>query len=81
METKIYKRIAKNGSITLPRRIREELGMYSGTGIAIDIVDGQVVINKSAPGCILCGSADNLIECGAHNICSECAKSLAKELE
>lgn len=80
MERKIYKKIAKNGSLTLPRLVREQLGMYPHTGISIDIIDGKVVIDKSAPGCILCGNTDDLIKRGSHNVCRHCVSELSKEV-
>lgn len=80
MEQKIYKKIGKSGGFTFPRKIREQLGFYPGTGVAIDIVDGKLVVSKSAPGCIICGSVDDLIDMRTNNICTKCAAEAYRQV-
>lgn len=47
---KTSKRICKNGSITLPKQIRGEAGLFPGNAVDIETsTDGTVTIKPSAP--------------------------------
>lgn len=42
---KIYSAmISKNGSVTIPAKIRKELGLVAGTVLSFSIEDGSVVL-------------------------------------
>lgn len=70
-----FKKINKNGSITIPKEIRADAGLFPGNGVEIKTNDdGSIVINPSAPCCRFCGSPDKIIKVKNINICCECAK-------
>lgn len=70
------KRIAKNGSITLPKKLRSEAGYFDGN--AVDIMqDGDTVtITPHVPVCRFCGTADNVKAVLGINICTDCAHKI-----
>ena len=74
---KTSKRICKNGSITLPKQIRGEVGLFPGNAVDIETnADGSVTIKPAAPCCHFCGSVENVIVADNVVICNDCAKKL-----
>ena len=71
--------ISKKGSLTIPRRIRQAVGMVPGC--AVDIVPsagGYLVIRTHAPACILCGSQDGVKEIDGRGVCRKCAEKFVE---
>lgn len=70
------KKIAKNGSITLPKKLRAEAGYFGGN--AVDIIqDGDTVtIKPHVPVCRFCGAVDNVKTVLGINICTDCAHKI-----
>lgn len=75
-----FKRINKNGSITVPKEIRANAGLFPGNGVEIESnPDGSLIIKPSAPYCRFCGSPENIVKADNILICKKCAtKVLAK---
>lgn len=74
------KKICKNGSLTLPKQVRAEAGLFPGNAVDIETAaDGSVTIKPAAPCCHFCGSPEKLFEVENIRICKKCAtKVLAK---
>lgn len=81
MEQKFCRKISKHGTVTIPRAIRNELGIYAGDGIEIDVQDGKIVIGRHRNGCICCGNTVDLIKQGDKYICSRCVQDLAAKYD
>lgn len=80
METS--KKICKNGSITLPKQIRAEAGLFPGNAVDINnLPDGTVTIKPSAPCCRFCGSVENVIVADNVVICRKCAEKLLAKVD
>lgn len=77
---KTSKRICKNGSLTLPKLVRAESGLFPGNAVDIETqTDGSITIKPTAPCCHFCGSPEQLINVENIVICKNCAtKILAK---
>lgn len=77
---KTSKKICKNGSITIPKQIRVEAGLFSGNAVDIEVSPtGKIIISSSAPCCRFCGSPEKIIKADGIEICKTCAtKILAK---
>lgn len=79
METS--KKICKNGSITLPKQIRAEAGLFLGNAVNISTsADGTVTIKPSAPCCRFCGSVENVIVADNVVICRKCAEKIIEKV-
>lgn len=77
---KTSKRICKNGSLTLPKTVRAEAGLFPGNAVDIDAAsDGIITIKPTVQTCHFCGSPESLITVENIVICKHCAtKILAK---
>lgn len=79
METS--KRICKNGSITLPKQIRAEAGLFPGNAVDISTsTDGTVTIKPTAPYCRFCGSPEKVINVESIVICKDCAAKIIEKV-
>lgn len=76
----VVKKITKNGSVSIPREIRAEVGLFPGNGVSITTNnDGSITIKPVAPCCRFCGSPDKIYSVKNIKICKSCAtKILAK---
>lgn len=76
------KRICKNGSITLPKQVRAEAGLFPGNAVDISTAaDGSVTLRPSAPCCRFCGSVENVIKADNVIICRKCAEKLLAKVD
>lgn len=79
---KTSKKICKNGSITLPKQIRGEVGLFPGNAVDIETnLDGSVTIKTSAPCCRFCGTVENVIVADDVIICRRCAQKLLSKVD
>lgn len=76
-----FKKITKSGRITLPRQMRQELGMLPGVALEIrPEADGSLRLCKHTPSCHLCGSAEDVITHKGLTLCRECAAAFSQEV-
>jgi transcriptional pleiotropic regulator of transition state genes len=72
----ISKKIAKNGAITLPKKLRTEVGFFGGNAVDIEMADDGVKIKKHCPTCQMCGNVQNVVMVDGIEICADCAHKL-----
>lgn len=77
---KTSKRICNNGSLTIPKAIRADAGMFPGNAVDIESrADGSVLITPVVNNCRFCGSPENVNMVDNIAICNTCVhKILAK---
>lgn len=73
------KKITKSGGITIPRIIRQELGIHPGTPVEVES-DGECLsIRKHVPTCAFCGSIENVRKVEHLEICVRCAYKIGEK--
>lgn len=79
---KVSKRILKSGSITIPKQVRAEVGLFPGNAVDIETTPtGAIVIKPSAPCCHFCGSPDGLLTVENISICTKCATKILARVD
>ncbi len=72
------KKINKNGSITLPKQVRSEVGIFAGNSVDIEMSDDSIRIRKHINTCRFCGSTENVKSVMGIDICTDCAAKIHK---
>lgn len=76
------KRINKNGSVTIPKSIRAEAGLFPGNGVELTAnSDGSVTINPIVPCCRFCGSPEKVIVVDNIKICMKCTHKILTKVD
>ena len=73
-----YKKVNKNGSITIPQQLRHELGIKAGVPLEIEATENGLHLKKYIPTCMLCGSAEQVVEIDGFGICTKCAEEVLR---
>ena len=76
------KKINKNGSVTIPKNIRAQSGLFAGNGVEIaSNADGSLTIKPAAPSCRFCGSFTQVLTVDNIVICMDCAKKIFAKVD
>lgn len=73
---RVTKKISQQGSITLPKSIRAELGIPKGTAVDVTTDGDYIIIGKHTPLCHFCGSPDKVFTALGIEICAGCAQKI-----
>lgn len=72
---KLFKKVSKAGSLTIPAQMRHELNIPKGAAVELSVNDNeQIVITKHIPTCMCCGTADCVSVVDGVELCKKCAK-------
>ena len=74
------KRVSKSGGISIPVGLRRELAIRPGDALDVETdAQGNVVLKRHLPRCVLCGSTENVNIFMGKGICRACAGQIGKE--
>lgn len=76
----LHKKVNKNGSITLPKQIRATTGIFSGSVIDIEMMDGGIKIKKHTKTCNFCGNYNGVKSVMGIDICMDCARKIHEKV-
>ncbi|MBQ6020060.1 MAG: AbrB family transcriptional regulator [Clostridia bacterium] len=80
--TGIVRGVDYAGRVILPQGLCSNLGIVRGEDALEIFVDGEnIVLKKYRPGCVFCGSADELSEFKGEKICISCRRELLNFIE
>lgn len=65
------------GRVVIPKEIRERHGIKEGTPVQFKEEGNIIMISRSTPTCMVCGSKENPLLKGT-TICAPCAELLLK---
>jgi len=81
MRAVISRRIDELGRIVLPKELRRELGIESGTALDIFMhADDSIVLRKSKFRCVVCGNDETEREIIGERFCTGCLEGIEKAL-
>ena len=78
-QTGIVRKVDELGRIVLPIELRRTLDIAVRDELQIYLDDDKIVMRKSEPSCVFCGSTRNLTEYREKNVCGECIRSMKAE--
>lgn len=75
-----HKKLSKARSVTVPKDMAANLGMFAGT--AVDLVEQEngILLRKHIPTCVLCGSVESVDTVKGKEICAKCACEMREEI-
>ena len=76
---RLTKKISRSGAVTLPKTLRTEMGLPTGSAVDIETCGKQIVIKKHTPLCYFCGMAENIFVFNGTEICTQCAEGIIRE--
>ena len=76
-----YKKLSKTRTITIPKDISAEAGIYAGTAVEMVKTNEGILIRKHIPACVYCRSPKDVHSLRGVEVCSECAKEIRRELD
>ena len=76
--TGIVRKVDELGRIVLPIELRRTLDIEERDALEIYLDEDKIVLQKYEPACLFCGSNKGLINYKGKNICSDCAKNIAR---
>ncbi|WP_438435440.1 AbrB/MazE/SpoVT family DNA-binding domain-containing protein [Gorillibacterium sp. sgz500922] len=77
--TGIVRRVDELGRVVIPMELRRTLGIGEKDPLEIFVDGERIVLRKYAPGCIFCGSSEQLRSVKDKLVCLSCAQAIAKE--
>lgn len=78
--TGIVRKVDELGRVVLPKELRRVLNIPEMQPMEIWQEDGNIIIKKYVPECMICGSSeDDVLEYQGNRICTQCINSLYKE--
>ncbi len=60
------------GRVILPKKLRNDLHIYPGDNLSIELAEDIILVSKQNKYCVFCGSEKNLIKFRYKHICLDC---------
>lgn len=82
MADKKYRQLTRSGGVTIPRMLRDEMGVHPGEPLEITVnADGVLEVKKHRPSCHICGSTKYIATYKGLCLCRECHIRLGEALD
>lgn len=70
--TCIVRRIDELGRVVLPKELRDSMELPKGSPMEIFTAGRDIIIRRYQPGCVFCGSLDDIVSFKGQFICAKC---------
>ena len=77
--TGIVRKVDALGRFVIPVELCRTMGISDKTPLEVYVEDDKIILRKYQPGCVICGTSDNLVAFGGVHVCRKCAKELSEE--
>ncbi len=64
------------GRIVLPKELRRTFEIDNKDSLEIYVEGDKIILRKYEPGCLFCGSADDVITYEDRRVCKECIEKM-----
>jgi len=78
--TGIVRKMDELGRVVIPVELRRTLNIGEKDALEIFVMGEQIVLRKYTPGCLLCGSFDQLHAIEGKQVCLECRIKIGRTL-
>lgn len=78
--TGMVRKIDDQGRLVIPMELRRTMDWQEGAPLEIFTDGDKVVLKKYQPGCIFCGSLENVENHKGKNICRACLTEIGKQV-
>ena len=76
----VTRRVDELGRIVIPIELRRTMSIEEKDALEIFVDGDQIILKKYVPGCLFCGSCDDVINYKGKNICRACLAELGKRV-
>ncbi len=77
-----YKKLSKNGCVSIPAAVRREIGLEAGDPVEIFLgKDGTLMVKAYTPRCVFCGTAEKVRKVHGKGICFNCTKMAVQAMK
>lgn len=74
--TGIIRRVDDLGRIVLPKELRQTMGIRTGDPMEIYTDADNIILRKYVPGCVFCGSVNDIRYIHGTPVCGACAYNM-----
>ena len=76
MERKIIRKVDEIGRVVLPKDVRDNFEIATGSELEIIQTEEGILLKKHAPECIFCGCTENIIMIKDRPVCENCVSGI-----
>ena len=76
----VVRKVDELGRIVIPKELRRTMNINVGDALEIFNDSEQITLRKYTPGCVLCGSLDQLQVIEDKRVCMECRIKIGRTL-
>lgn len=78
MKEIIKRKVDELGRVVIPIEMRTELDLHEKDLLDMVLENNTIIISKSEPNCIICGSKESLVVFNETYICKNCTHEVSK---
>ena len=76
MERKILRKVDEIGRVVLPKDVRDNYEIVTGSELEIIQTEEGILLKKHASECIFCGSCENIVIIKGRPVCEDCVSGI-----
>jgi transcriptional pleiotropic regulator of transition state genes len=74
--TGVVRRVDELGRIVIPMELRRTLNIGEKDPLEIFVAEDMIILKKYTPGCIFCGSVENVQQYKDKKVCQDCLREI-----
>jgi transcriptional pleiotropic regulator of transition state genes len=74
--TGVVRRVDELGRIVIPMELRRTLNIGEKDPLEIFVAEDMIILKKYTPGCIFCGSVENVQQYKDKKVCQDCWREM-----